>query len=79
MSLKTIALGTEINMSDTPVKLSFKEQWEIKKLMKRAKKKAKHSLEKQGFGRREASEKVNQAVNRIASNRPMKKAAGRGG
>jgi hypothetical protein len=66
-------------MSEPVQKLSFKEQWEIKKLMKRAKKKAKHSLEKQGFGRREASEKVNQAVNRIASNRPMKKAAGRGG
>jgi hypothetical protein len=66
-------------MSEPVQKLSFKEQWEIKKLMKRAKKKAKHSLQKQGFGRREASQKVNDAVNRIASNRPMKKAAGRGG
>ena len=57
----------------------FKQDWEAKKLLKRAKKKAKHSLEKQGFGRREASEKVNSAVNRIASNKPMKRAAGRGG
>jgi hypothetical protein len=63
----------------TPVQpLSFKEQWEQKKLLKRAKKKAKHNLQKQGFGRREASQKVNAAVNRIAS-KPMKKAAGRGG
>jgi hypothetical protein len=59
--------------------LSFKEQWEQKKLLKRAKKKAKHSLQKQGFGAKEASKSVNAAVNRIASNRPMKKAAGRGG
>jgi hypothetical protein len=57
--------------------MSFKEQWEQKKLLKRAKKKAKHNLEKQGFGRREASSKVNEAVNRIA-NKPERKSAGRG-
>jgi hypothetical protein len=61
-----------------PVPLSFKEQWEQKKLLKRAKKKAKHTLQSKGFGRREASKQVNQAVNRMAS-KPMKKAAGRGG
>lgn len=68
-------------MEQNPVAkpLSFKEQWEIKKLMKRAKKKAKHQLQQQGYGRREASAKVNSALDRIASNRPMKKAAGRGG
>ena len=58
--------------------LTFKEQWEQKKLLKRAKKKAKHSLEKQGFGRKEASKQVNAAVNRIAS-KPMKRSSGRGG
>jgi hypothetical protein len=57
--------------------LSFKEQWEQKKLLKRAKKKAKHTLQSQGFGRREASKEVNKAVNRMAS-KPMKKSAGRG-
>jgi hypothetical protein len=62
----------------TSVPLTFKEQWEQKKLLKRAKKKAKHNLQKQGFGRREASQKVNAAVNRIAS-KPIKKAVGRGG
>jgi hypothetical protein len=61
-----------------PVPLTFKEQWEQKKLMKRAKKKAKRTLQSQGFGRREASTAVNKAVTRMAS-KPMKKAAGRGG
>jgi len=67
-----------IDVEAKPVPLTFKEQWEAKKLMKRAKKKAKHNLQKQGFGRKEASKQVNQAVNRMAS-KPMKKAAGRGG
>jgi hypothetical protein len=58
---------------------SFKEQWEQKKLLKRAKKKAKKNLQTQGFGRREASKEINAALNRIASNKPMKRAAGRGG
>ena len=58
--------------------LTFKEQWEIKKVVKRAKKKAKHSLQKQGYGRRQSSMKVNQAITNLAQ-RPMKKAAGRGG
>lgn len=58
---------------------AFKQEWEAKKLLKRAKKKAKHQLEKQGFGRKEASKQVNTAVNRIASNKPTKRAAGRGG
>ena len=66
------------NMTYKVEPISFKEQWEAKKLMKRAKKKAKHNLQKQGFGRKEASKQVNQAVNRMAS-KPMKKAAGRGG
>jgi hypothetical protein len=62
----------------TPVPLTFKEQWEQKKLLKRTKKKAKHNLQKQGFGRREAGKEVNKAINRIASNKPMQRAAGRG-
>jgi hypothetical protein len=60
-----------------PVPLTFKEQWEQKKLLKRAKKKAKHTLQSKGLGRREASKEVNKAVTRMAS-KPMKKAAGRG-
>lgn len=57
--------------------LSFKEQWEAKKLLKRSKKKAKKTLQTQGFGRREASKQVNAALNRITDKR-VKKAAGRG-
>lgn len=57
---------------------SFKQEWEAKKLLKRAKKKAKKTLQSQGFGRREASMKVNDAINRI-SNKPERRAAGRGG
>lgn len=57
----------------------FKQEWEAKKLLKRAKKKAKKTLQTQGFGRRESSMKVNAAISRIATNRPEKKAAGRGG
>jgi len=63
----------------TPVPLTFKEQWEQKKLLKRAKKKAKHTLQSKGLGRKEASKEVNKVVNRIASNKPMQRAAGRGG
>jgi hypothetical protein len=61
----------------TQAPLSFKEQWEQKKLLKRAKKKAKHTLQSQGFGRREASTAVNKAVTNLAK-KPMKKSAGRG-
>jgi hypothetical protein len=61
----------------TPVPLTFKEQWEQKKILKRAKKKAKHTLQSQGFGRREAGKAVNKAVTNLAQ-KPMKKSAGRG-
>jgi hypothetical protein len=57
--------------------LSFKEQWEAKKLLKRSKKKAKKNLQKQGFGRRESSKQVNAALGRMVDKR-VKKAAGRG-
>jgi len=71
---------TEItDVEAKPVPLTFKEQWEQKKLLKRTKKKAKHNLQKQGLGRREAGKEVNKAINRIASNKPMQRAAGRGG
>ncbi len=62
---------------ETTQPLTFKEQWEQKKLLKRAKKKAKHTLQSKGLGRREASTAVNKAVNNLAK-KPMKKSAGRG-
>ena len=66
-----------IDVEAKPIPLTFKEQWEQKKILKQAKKKAKHTLQSQGFGRREASTAVNKAVNNLAK-KPMKKSAGRG-
>lgn len=56
----------------------FKQEWETNKLLKRAKKKAKKSLQQRGFGRKEAAKQVNAAVNRMAA-KPVKRASGRGG
>ena len=67
----------DIMTETTTVPLTFKEQWEQKKLLKRARKKAKHTLQSKGLGRREAGKAVNKAVNQIAV-KPMKKSAGRG-
>lgn len=61
----------------SPQPSAFKQEWEAKKLLKRVKKKAKHTLQKQGFGRREASAKVNEALVNIAR-KPERKSAGRG-
>ena len=49
------------------------------KLHEQAKKKAKKSLQQQGLGRKEASKKINAALNRISSNKPEKRSSGRGG
>jgi hypothetical protein len=47
-------------------------------LMKKAQKKARKALEKQGFPKTAATKMIKTAVRNIA-NRPMKRAAGRGG
>lgn len=58
---------------------AFKMEWEAKKLLKKAKKKARVQLQQQGHSRGEAAHMVKQAVRKIATdNRPEKKAAGRG-
>lgn len=59
------------------VKLTFKEQWEQRKLLKRSKKKAKKELMKKGYDRSSASSMVKHAMRSIA-NKPERKAAGRG-
>ena len=48
-------------------------------LLKKSKKQARKTLEKQGFDKSLANRLVKNAMNRIGSNKPMKKAAGRGG
>ena len=59
---------------------AFKQEWEAKKLLKKAKKQAKKSMVERGHSPKQASKMVNSAVKRIAAdNRPERKAAGRGG
>ena len=58
----------------------FKQEWEAKKLLKQTKKKAKKAMMARGHGRKDASKMVNKAIkNIVTSNRPERKAAGRGG
>lgn len=57
---------------------AFAEKYHADKLLKRAKKKAKKSMIAKGLSKKESGKLVKQAVNNIA-NRPMKRAAGRGG
>jgi len=59
--------------------LTFKEQWEAKKLLKQAKKKARKTLQSKGFSHSEATKLVKQSIDRISNNKPIKRAAGRGG
>jgi hypothetical protein len=64
---------------ETKVPSAFKQEWEAKKLLKRTKKKAKKDLLNRGHSPREASGMIKQAINNIQSNKPIKRAAGRGG
>ena len=45
----------------------FKDQWEAKKLLKKAKKKAKKRMMEQGYGNRQARESVNRALKNIVN------------
>jgi hypothetical protein len=56
---------------------AFAEKYHADKLLKRAKKKAKKTLQAKGLSKSEATKLVKGAVNNIA-NRPVKRAAGRG-
>jgi ACT domain-containing protein len=63
--------------------LSFKEQWEAKKLLKKSKKKARNNAMKQhGMDKKTATKAVKNAIKRIQNNpmpQPITKAAARGG
>ena len=65
-------------MTDKVEAISFKEQWEAKKLLKRTKKKAKKELLQRGHSPKEATGMIKQALKNIQSNKPERKAAGRG-
>ncbi len=58
---------------------AFKQEWEAKKLLKKSKKKAKKSLMERGHSPKEATGMIKQALKNIQSNKPVKRAAGRGG
>ena len=58
---------------------AFKQEWEAKKLLKKTKKKAKKDLLQRGHSPKEATGMIKQALKNIQSNKPMKRAAGRGG
>ena len=58
---------------------AFKQEWEAKKLLKRTKKKAKKELLNRGHSPSEASGMIKQALKQIQSNKPERRAAGRGG
>jgi hypothetical protein len=65
-------------MTDKVEPISFKEQWEAKKLLKRTKKKAKKELLQRGHSPKEATGMIKQALKTIQSNKPERKSAGRG-
>lgn len=58
--------------------MTFADKWHAEKLLKKAKKKARKSLQAKGIPKKEATKMVKGAVNNIA-NKPVKRAAGRGG
>ena len=76
-------MNTEVEQQEVmvtgPEKLTFAQKWHAEKLLKKAKKKSRKELERKGFSRGEASSLVKKAVKSIATNKPMKRAAGRGG
>jgi hypothetical protein len=60
-----------------PKPMTFADKWHAEKLLKRAKKKARKTLQAKGMSKSEATKLVKGAVNNIA-NKPMKRSAGRG-
>jgi hypothetical protein len=64
-----------------PVKTEseFARKYHENQLLKRSQKKARKQLASQGYSRKESANLIKHALNRIASNKPVKKAAGRGG
>ena len=65
-------------MSEEKQASQFKQEWEANKLLKRSKKKAKKDLVKRGHSPSEATSMVKQAFKSIHTNKPQRKAAGRG-
>ena len=70
-------------VSEQVTEMKQESEWARKyheeKLMKRVKKKVRKQLKTQGYSNKQASGSIKQALQRIASNKPERKAAGRGG
>lgn len=64
-------------MNEEMKPITFADKWHAEKLLKRAKKKARKSLQAKGLSKGEATKLVKGAVNQIA-NKPVKRSAGRG-
>jgi hypothetical protein len=65
---------------DEPKSMSFSEKWHAEKLLKRSKKKAKKALIDKGYDSTSATSMVKKALKKIVNdNKPVKRAAGRGG
>lgn len=67
----------ENDMNEEMKPITFADKWHAEKLLKRAKKKARKSLQAKGLSKGEATKLVKGAVNQIA-NKPVKRSAGRG-
>lgn len=65
-------------MTEETKSITFADKWHADRLLKRAKKKAKKTLQAKGMSKSEATKLVKGAVNQIAK-RPVKRASGRGG
>lgn len=72
------SIQSEEIMTEEIKPMTFADKWHAEKLLKRAKKKAKKQLQSKGFSKGEANKLVKGAINNIA-NKPVKRAAGRGG
>jgi len=65
-------------MEELSNQMSFSDKWHAEKLLKKSKKKARKQLQSQGFTHTEATKLVKSSIKRIATNKPEKRAAGRG-
>lgn len=70
-------MTSETGIEEQVAPMTFADKWHADRLLKRAKKKAKKTLQAKGLSKSEANKLVKGAVNSIA-NRPMKRSAGRG-
>lgn len=69
-----------VEESEQPVKQEseWAQRYHAEKLLKSAQKKARKQLKAQGYSHKQSQNLIKHALQRIASNKPEKRAAGRG-